>query len=558
MKNISYRSGILLSATLLLLGCAHQQAKSPIKTDGMVVAAHPVAADLGFDILDLGGNAVDAAVGTALALSVVEPHASGLGGGGGMLIYLQQKDKLTYINYYPQTGAVLPDSFRSSTDAHSAKAILVPGTVAGLSMALDKYGTMTWGEILELCVVKLQKGYVIDNHFNEVILDAYETLLEYPETGEIFLNEMLPYEVGDTLFNEPAIRTLKLLAEHGPEVFYHGEIADSIQAVAARYGGTISKLDLAAYEAIEMTPLYGEYRDKIIVTAAPPQSGSTILEILNILELEDLASMGRYEDNDSSFHIISEAVKLGYSDRRQYLGDPRFTDIPVKTLVSDNYAEKRHALISMEGITNTDTTDTPHGIITDERVDPPDDRHGSTTHLSIIDKDGNAVSLTQTISYFWGSGITVGGFLLNNGMTSFSRGEGVNSIQAHKQPRSTISPTMIFLEDDLYVVIGTPGGGRIPGTMVQVLTNILDYGYEPAAANMAPRFYSRDNNPQLRVESRFDQELLDSLVKRGHMVETMGEVDSYFGGVHLIVIDPETRKVTGSADPRRSGIVVQD
>jgi len=554
-SNTYHRTVFTLLIALFMLGCAHQEPISPQQTDGMVVAAHPQAAELGYDILKAGGNAVDAAVGTAIALSVVEPHASGLGGGGGMLIYLNDQDKLTYINYYPQTGAVPPDTFISRTDAHTADAVLVPGTVAGLSMALSLYGTMSWEDILLLSIDRLKAGFIIDSKFNKVILDSYEVLMEYTETSDIFLNEMLPFEVGDTLFNEPAMKTLQVLADEGPDAFYSGEIADSIVAVITRYGGTITKSDLAAFQAFEVEPLKGFYRDKQIVSAPPPQSGITLLEILNILENEDLAELGNYVSNDATLHLVAEAVKLGYADRREYLEDPRFSEIPVIPLISDEYAAERHSLITAHGLTNTDSTNTYPGSLDRASQDPIDDPNGSTTHLSIIDKDGNAVSLTQTLSYYWGSGISTGGFLLNNGMTSFSGGDGVNAIEPNKQPRSTISPTFIFHGEDLYLVIGTPGGGRIPGTMVQVITNILDYGIDPVEANMIPRFYSRDNNIQLKVESRFSEAVLEKLVKRGHKVEILAEVDSYFGGVHLIMIDPVTGTLTGSADPRRSGVV---
>ena len=190
-SNTYHRTVFTLLIALFMLGCAHQEPISPQQTDGMVVAAHPQAAELGYDILKAGGNAVDAAVGTAIALSVVEPHASGLGGGGGMLIYLNDQDKLTYINYYPQTGAVPPDTFISRTDAHTAGAVLVPGTVAGLSMALSLYGTMSWEDILLLSIDRLKAGFIIDSKFNKVILDSYEVLMEYTETSDIFLNEML-------------------------------------------------------------------------------------------------------------------------------------------------------------------------------------------------------------------------------------------------------------------------------------------------------------------------------------------------------------------------------
>ncbi len=555
MRNIN-KSLLIIIVSALLVGCAHWTSQPVQESGGMVVAAHPVAAEFGYEILLSGGNAIDAAVATAIALGVVEPHASGFGGGGGMLIYLDDSQKLSYINYYPRTGMTIPETFDSKLDGQSAKAVLVPGTVSGLSMALEKYGTMSWKELLERTIEKLRQGFVIDDHFNKVILDSYEILTDYPETEAIFLNEMLPYEVGDTLVNEPALHTLQILADNGPRAFYTGEIADSVEAVMVRQGGFIRKADLESYRAIEMAPVASDYRNHRIVSSAPPQSGVTLLEILNILEQKDLSEMGIYYEHDSTLHFMAEAIKVGYADRGKYLGDPAFSEIPVSTLSSDDYARTRFEAINMGALSNSDSTATSPGSIDTFMGEPHDDPNGSTTHISVIDKEGNAVSLTQTVSYYWGSGISVGGFLLNNAMTSFSKNGGPNSIAPGKQPRSTISPSFIFKDEQLYAVVGTPGGGRIPGTMTEVVTSLVDFGANAEQANNAPRFHSTDNSQKLRVESRFDQALLDQLRLKGHVIETMDDMDSYFGGVHLIVIDPETGELQGAADPRRSGVVV--
>ena len=545
---------LIFALVTLFYGCASRQSPPVPQSQGMVVAAHPVAAKLGYEILQSGGNAVDAAVATAITLGVVEPHASGLGGGGGMLIYLNEPHKLTYINYYPRAGDSIPDTFDSKTDGQSAKAVLVPGTVSGLSMALEKYGTMSWKQILELSIETLNRGFEVDDHFNKVILDSYGTLTSYPETESIFLNEMMPFEVGDTLLNGVALRTLKILADEGPRAFYTGELADSIEAVMIRRGGFIRKSDMESYQATESTPVQSDYRGHLIVSSPPPQSGLTLLEILNILEQRDLLSMGVYFEQASTFHLMAEAIKLGYADRREYLGDPAFSEIPVSTLANDDYARSRFATIDMNAISNSDSSATQSGSVKTFNGEPHEDPNGSTTHISVVDSEGNAVSLTQTISYFWGSGISVGGFLLNNAMTSFSKDGGPNTLAPGKQPRSTISPSFIFRDKKLYAVVGTPGGGRIPGTMTEIVTNIIDFGASAESANNAPRFHSSDISPKLRVESRFDQTVLDELILKGHIVETMGDMDSYFGGVHVIIIDPESG-LQGSADPRRSGVV---
>mgnify|MGYP002630745134 CR=1 FL=1 len=546
---------LILPVILLFAACAHVPPKVALESRGMVVAAHPIAAEFGYEILQSGGNAIDAAVATAMVLGVVEPHASGLGGGGGMLIYLADQDSLTYINYYPRAAHEIPKEFRYCRDGYTAKAVLVPGTVAGLSMALQKYGTMSWQEILERSIEKVKNGFVIDEHFNKVILDSYEILSGHEQTADIFLNEMLPFELGDTLVNTDILRTFRYLADNGPEFFYEGDLADSIETIMIREGGQIRKSDLQSYQAIELSPVSTDYRAYHIVSSPPPQSGLTTLEILNILELQDIRAMGDFKYHDSTFHFMAEAMKLGYADRDQYLGDPQFVDVPVDILIDDAYAKSRYAEMDHGKAIWGEGENTPAGSIRESLSDESDDPDGSTTHLSVIDRAGNAVSLTQTLSRYWGSGISVGGFLLNDGMTSFSISTKANIIEPDKQPRSTISPSFIFKNDELYVIVGTPGGGRIPATMVEIITNLLDFDQNAVEANRAPRFYSRDNSRTIAVERRFDQSLLDALEKRGHKIEVFGEMDNYFGGVHLIMIDQKTGELFGSADPRRSGVV---
>lgn len=520
----------------------------------MVVAAHPIAAEFGYEILQSGGNAVDAAVATAIVLGVVEPHASGFGGGGGILIYLTEPDTLTYINYYARAGQAVPDSFDSDTEAYSAQAALVPGTVAGLSMALEKYGNLSWQTILERSIEKVSNGFAVDENFHKIALDSYEILMNNPQTSSIYLNDMFPFEVGDTLVNRPILKTLQKLAAGGPEVFYTGELADSIEAAMAAFGGYISKSDLAKYKAIEKAPISSAYRGNLIYSAPPPQSGVPLLEILNILEFEDLSAMGNFNVNAETFHFMAEAMKRGYADRLHYLSDPDFMPVPVEALLSDDYARTRYESIDMEKAVPAKPKKTPYGEVAKflEQESNPD---GSTTHISVVDKDGNAVSLTQTLNRFWGSGISVAGFLLNDGMTGFSTSNKANTIAPNRQPRSTISPSIVFKDDELYMVVGSPGAGRIISTIVEVVCNIVDFGMSAEEANNAPRFCSKKWADTLPVESRFEQDILDQLIAKGHPIDVLGEVDSYFGGVHLILVDPETGVLKGSADPRRSGVV---
>ncbi len=522
-------------------------------SSGMVVTAHPVASQLGLEILQAGGNAVDAAVGAAVVLGVVEPHASGFGGGGSMLIYLREQDSLTYINYYARAPRLVPTDFDSDTEAHTGQAVLIPGTVAGLYHALSNYGTIPWKDLLPLAARKLESGFEVDETLFQLVLDVYDVLLEKPRTSAVFLNDGFPYEVGENIINKPILRTLEQLARGGPEVFYRGEIADSIVAVVARNGGGLRKSDLEVYQVLELSPIKGTYRGYDIITASPPQSGAALIEVLNILEFKNLSAMESYAENLAAFHFIAEAMKRGYADKLKYLSDPAFREVPVEVLTSKRFAKSRYKTIKRRKAVPRIPKKTPAGDVS-RYVDKVKDKDGSTTHVSVVDAAGNAVSLTQTNNRFWGSGITVGGFLLNNGMTGFSRSNPSNTIQSGRQPRSAITPTMLFKDGQLFMVVGSPGAGRITSTLVEVICNVIDFGMEADEANRAPRFHSRKWLDTLPVEDRFSQDMLDKLRVMGHPIEVLGEMDLYFGGVQLILVDLGNGNLIGSSDPRRSGV----
>ncbi len=520
--------------------------------NGMVVTAHRSASEFGVDILKSGGNAIDAAVGAAIVAGVVEPNASGLGGGGTMMLYLSDLDSVTYINYYACAPQKLPENFNRGNDQSSASAVLVPGTVAGLHYALKTYGTMSWQNLLSLAVKKVKSGFKVDENLYKIILDSYEKLLLHPETKAIYLPDDLPPAEGSIIKNPELTHTLKKLAAHGPKLFYRGEIADSIVWAIKKNGGTLQKSDLQNYTVREMAPLFGTYRGHPIYSAPPPQSGSTVIEICNILEFKNLSLLGDFADHAFTLHFMAEAMKRAYADRLAYLGDPKFVDVPADILISKQFAAQRFQTINFKKAEPADPRMTEPGNLSSFM----EDNDGSTTHISVVDKSGNAVSLTQTLNHFWGSGITVEGFLLNNGMTSFSETSSVNQMSPGKQPRSTIAPTLIFKEDQLFMIIGSPGAGRIISTMVEVICNIVDFGKRTDEANSAPRFASRKWADKLSLESRFSEALIDSLQHYGHALDIKNGIDMYFGGVQLIVVDRENKSYLGSSDPRRSGVAL--
>lgn len=517
--------------------------------NGMVVTAHPIASEFGLEVLQSGGNAIDAAVGAAIVAGVVEPNASGLGGGGAMLIYLHNLDSLTYINYYACAPQALREDLNPWDKGHAGESVLVPGTVAGLYYALKNYGTIGWGELLNRAIKKVEPGFPINENLHRIILDSYEKILSCPQTSEIYLRDQLPPIEGAILKNEKLIATLKKLAQYGPDIFYQGEIADSIDAVMRRNGGVLRKSDLSQFKIRELKPLIGSYRGHKIVSAPAPQSGSTLIESLNIFEIKDLSKMGDFTQYASTFHFMAEALRRADADRQDYLGDPNFVSVPSDILISKKFATDRYATINFDKAEPDDPRKTPAGNV--DARDP--NQQGNTTHISIVDKQGNAVSLTQTLNHFWGSGISVCGFLLNNGMTSFG-GNQVNSMEPGKQPRSTIAPTLVFKNNRLAIVVGTPGAHQIISTLSEVICNVIDFDKSAEKSNNDPRFCARKSINSLPMENRFSTTLVDSLKAFGHPVQIFGEMDLYFGGVQLVVVDTEKNIYYGSSDPRRSGM----
>ncbi|HEX9971720.1 MAG TPA: gamma-glutamyltransferase, partial [bacterium] len=515
MRKSKYKFILLLSLFLITIWFIDVPANERVGSAGMVVSAHPVASELGIEILKSGGNAIDAAVAAALVIGVVEPNGSGLGGGGAMLVYLHKPDSLTYINYYVSAPASIAQDFNSRRESGSARSVLVPGTVAGLYHALKKYGTMTWQELLNRVIQKVENGFTVGENFYQAILESYEKLLQQSETRSIYFVNDLPPEIGTRLKNLMLLQTLKKLAYEGPEVFYRGEIADSIESVMIREGGTLRKSDLMSYRVRELQPLKGTYRGYEIVSAPPAQSGMTLIEALNIFEMKDLNKMGDYTVSPQTFHFMAETFKRAYSDRTQYLCDPKFVDVPVDILISKEFAKSRYLTINMEKVESIPPDQKPAGDVTPFQKKPNselEDPKGSTTHISVIDADGNAVSLTQTLNYFWGSGISVCGFLLNNGMTSFSgSNEAINQAAPGKQPRTTIAPTMLFENGKLFMVIGSPGAGRIISTLAEVISNVIDFKMAADSANNAPRFYSRRWGEKLPIENRFSDDFQNKL-----------------------------------------------
>jgi gamma-glutamyltranspeptidase/glutathione hydrolase len=602
-------------------------------------------------MMQKGGNAVDAAVAAAFAIGVVEPDGSGLGGGGGMLIYMARERRSTYINYYPCASSKVEGvGFNSRTDAQTARAILVPGTAAGLTLALEKYGTLPLATILAPAIRYAEEGFPIDETLAKIILDNVPLVQRDSATAAVYLRDGFPFMEGDTLRQPELAATLRAIAVEGRAGFYEGPVAARIVRGVNDAGGAMTPDDLRFFKAEVREPLRGSYRECEVLTAPPPHSGALVLEALNTLENEDVRSLGNYATSAEAMHLIAETLRRVYADRTAFLADPRFEDVPVPGLISKDFARTRYLDINPDAADPRDYRKTRAGNPTPfdgvpakastERVavpaggeyewdddedegrssfhrwgddlfgtwgnrkkprsndrgtavqkpdsvrraispdvnepeaclppgnhpplvgtvdlleEPGHEGGGHTTHLGVMDKDGNVVSLTQTLGTFFGSGVTTAGVLMNNAMSNFSTTTAVNGIQPGKQPRSSISPTILLKNGVPYMSVGSPGATRIIATVVQLIVNVVDYGMSAQDANSAPRFLCQKADDYLHLESRIAPAVQEALKQKGHTLRVYGDFDLFFGGAQLILFDPSTGTFSGSADPRRGGVAV--
>ncbi len=529
-------------------------------SEGMVVAAHPLAARVGAEILKNGGNAVDAAVATAFALGVVEPEASGLGGGGFMLIYLAETGETVGINYRTTApAAATPDMFalngpglpgywggptsimeQTALRKIGGSGVAVPLMLSGMDAALHEYGSMTLAEVLSPAIDLAENGFPVSLNLYQNILNNYISIMDDPEMTSVFLNDGLPYEPGEIMTMPDLARTFRAIADGGSDVFYQGALAEAIVAGVQEYGGLLSKKDLAQAQASFCDPIAGSYRGYEIITLPPPSSATTIIQILNILEGFDLEALGR--ESVDTIHRMAEAYKLAFAYRDAYLGDPAFVDVPLSDLLSKGLATELCARIDPERA----------------HLNPiPSSFEGNnTTHLSVIDRDGNMVALTQSLNSFMGAKFIIPGtgILMNNTMSDFDPEVGTaNSIAPGKAPLSSMSPTFLFKEGSPFLIVGSPGAERILTTTVGLIVGLVDFGMSLQEAIDAPRFYCHTDT--LYLETRISDGVQTSLEKKGHPLSMKGTYDLYFGGAHVIQITETEGEISylGVADPRRGG-----
>lgn len=531
---------------------------------GMVVSADGIASRVGIEILKKGGNAVDAAVAVGFALAVVRPQAGNLGGGGYMLIrmadgkaatidYRERAPAAASRNMYlDEKGEFVPE--RSQVGGLSAG---VPGSVAGLLLALKKYGTMDIDEVIDPAIDLAENGFVLDYRLAESLEYFFPEFMKYPSSAKVFTKNGQPYREGDTLRQKDLARTLRLIKAKGRDGFYEGEIAQFIVQEMKRAGGLITEDDLEDYEPIIREPVRGTYRGHEILSMGPSSSGGIgLIQLLNILEGYDVASYGFL--SSKTLHLFAEAMKRVYADRAEFLGDPDFVDVPVEWLISKEYAAERRREIDLARA--TPSREVRHGKQGAQG-------HSETTHYSVTDSFGNVVSTTTTLNDSYGSKVVVdgAGFLLNNEMDDFSAKPGVpnmygligseaNSIQPKKRMLSSMTPTIVVKKGRPFMVVGTPGGGTIITTVLQILVNVIDFKMDFQEAVDAPRIHHQWLPDTLLFEKRgLPIDVVENLRALGHIVV---ELEGTYGRVEAILIDHQKGLIYGSSDPRGHGEAV--
>jgi gamma-glutamyltranspeptidase / glutathione hydrolase len=527
---------------------------------GMVVAQEKIAARIGADVLRRGGNAIDAAVATGFAMAVTYPRAGNIGGGGFMIIHSADRHEDVAIDYRETAPAAMtrdvflgpdgkPDIAKSRD---SALGIGVPGTVAGLTLALEKYGSgkFTLADLLKPAIDLARDGFVIADDSADTLPGWYRRLARWPASAKIFSRaDGTSLRQDDTLVQTDLAATLSAISAQGPRGFYEGPVAEKLAAGIRDAGGIMTSDDLKSYQAVIRAPVRGTYRGYDIVSMPQPSSGGVVLlETLNILEGFPIGEMK--QGSAPSLHLLIEAMKRAYADRARYLGDPAFVSAPVATLISKDYAARQRAGI-----------DPDHATPWTDALSATPPREGSnTTHFSVVDSLGNAVSNTYTLNYSYGLGLIAEGtgVLLNNELDDFTAAPGASNayglvgFEANlpgpgKRPLSSMSPTIVLKDGKPVLVTGSPGGSHIISTVLQVIVNVLDYRMDVAAAVAAPRLHHQWLPDEVRVERGFSDDTLAGLKARGHrVIEPMGQ-----SSANSIAVTPNG--LLGAPDPRTRG-----
>ena len=526
---------------------------------GMVASQETLASRTGVEILKQGGNAVDAAVAVAFSLAVTLPRAGNIGGGGFMLVHLAKENKTIAIDYREMAPSkAKKDIFLDENGDAVTKlsrehglAVGVPGTVMGMSLALEKYGTMTMAQVTAPAIKMAQEGISVSPDLAVSLAGLKRRMSQWPSTAAIFYKaDGSDFQVDDILKQPELAHSLQLIAEKGTKGFYEGETAEKLVKAVQEAGGIITLEDLKHYKAVEREPVRGQYRGYEVVSMPPPSSGGVhIIEMLNVLQQFPIDKFGH--NTAQTIHVMAETMKHAYADRSEYLGDPDFYKVPVKQLTDKDYAQKIASQIALNKTTPSEEIK-PGNLVPYES--------DQTTHFSVLDKWGNAVSNTYTLNFSYGSGLVAKGtgILLNNEMDDFSAKPGTpngyglvggdaNAVEGNKRPLSSMSPTIVMKDGKPFLVTGSPGGSRIITTTLQIIMNVIDHGLNIAEASNAARVHHQWLPDELRVETSLNRDTISLLEAKGHKVS----VQSAMGSTQSIMVTDQG--IFGATDPRHSG-----
>ena len=563
------------------------QNKRAVAENGMVSSAHPLASEAGLKMLEMGGNAVDAAVATAFALNVVEPNMSGIGGGGSMLIWDQQNSSADYVDFYPAKRAETYKDIdhENFEDGFNLLSTGVPGTTAGLLQALEKHGTLTREQVMAPAIRYAKDGFPVYLTLGEFIENNEEKLTRYEETKSLFWPDGEPLSVGEILKQPDLASTLQLISDDGESGFYTGEIAEALVDIMNEGGNPVTLADFEDYEPQwQKAPLCSSYGEYKVLSAPMPQTGVFIIHALNILENYNLADIGLPTNSSESFDILASTLRLSIADRVEYVTDPNWESIPIEGLISKEYAQTRRSLVGTgvapeeieHGNPENYTGNISHsncknitrdfaenqssaqmnGVVLAENPgfsmdDNKADEGGETTHISVIDTDGNAVSLSTTLSPVFGSGAYKKGVMLNTSGYNFIYMEDEEEWTASHPYRvraSTISPTIILEGGEVRLVIGAPGGGRIPTAVLQNIVYILDYELDPLDAVKMPRIFPSRSNSDVQIERGFSSSVLKEAREMGYDLQALSQ-----GYARMYLVYQKDGQLIGVSDPRHDG-----
>jgi len=492
-----------------------------VSNSGMVVSQHYLATEVGKNILDQGGNAIDASVAVAFALAVVLPRAGNIGGGGFLVLHNAEENKNYALDYREMAPAAADrdmylnedGSVNKSTSRLGYLAGGIPGTVAGMWEAHQKFGSMPWKDLLKPAIQLAKEGFKVSPFMADSINRAHSSMKDYPSTVKIFFPEF-PLKPNHNLVQKDLAATLQRIAQNGRDGFYKGKTAKIFAAVMKKNNGLITEDDLKNYKAVWRDPLVGNYKDFKIVTMPPPSSGGVhLIQMLNVLSNFDLKKLG-HNSKDYAL-LLTEVMKYAYADRSKYLGDPDFYEVPVTKLIDQVYAASIANSITIGKITSSDEI-YPGAILPPEGME--------TTHFSISDKFGNTVSNTYTINSSYGAKVVVEGlgFLLNNEMDDFAAAPGIpnqfgllggeaNKVEPYKRPLSSMTPSIVFFQDKPYLITGSPGGSRIITTVLQMILNVIEFDMEVSDATVQPRIHHQWKPDVLGLEKGFNSSIIDLL-----------------------------------------------